>query len=179
MRGSNFTLKPFPSGHKPPSLRVTGSIERKRDILSVIYLLHDSLTELRIPAPVKKCERRKALWEETCLEFFLGIAGSDSYREFNLSPAGHWNVYLFTSYRKGMREDQGFTSLPFSVSKLPDSLQLSLQLDLKNIVPAGETLEIAVSAVIKDINSAITYWAPAHPGPQPDFHRREGFVIRR
>ena len=178
MKGSNFSLKPFPSDHKPPSLRVAGRLERKRNILFVSYSLNGSLTELLIPAPAKKSERRQALWEETCLEFFLGISGSDSYREFNLSPSGHWNVYLFTSYRKGMQEDQGFTSLPFSVSILPNSLQLSLQLDLKNIVPAGRTLEIAVSAVIKDINSTITYWALTHPGPQPDFHSRESFIIR-
>ncbi len=178
MKGCNFSLKPFPSDHTPPHLRITGSIGRTGNTLSVSYLLFGPLTELLIQSPAKRCERRQDLWEETCLEFFLGITGSGSYREFNLSPSGNWNVYLFTSYRKGMKEDPDFKSLPFSVSNGPNSLRLSLQADLKNIVRAGESLEIAVSAVIKDKNGNVTYWALTHPGPQPDFHRREGFIIR-
>ncbi len=178
MRHSDFSLKPFPSGHKPPPLRITGSIGRTGDVLSVSYLIFGPIAELLIPTPAKSCERRQGLWEETCLEFFLGIPGYGSYREFNLSPSGHWNVYHFTSYRKGMKEDPGFTSLPFSMSNGPGSLRLSLQVDLKNIFLAVQSMEIAVSAVIKDKKGKITYWALAHPGPQPDFHSRESFIIR-
>ncbi len=178
MKGRNFSLRPFPLDCKPSLLRITGSIARQNNTIFLSYALLGPLTELLIPLPAAKCERRNALWEETCLEFFFRTAGSDSYREINLSPSGHWNAYLFTSYREGMHEDQGFTSLPFSISAWRDSLRLSLQMDLKNIVPAGQSLEIAISAVIKGKNGGITYWALAHPGPRPDFHCREGFIIR-
>jgi hypothetical protein len=67
--------------------------------------------------------------------------------------------------------------LPFSVRADPDKLLLSLELDLKKIVPAGQVLLIALSAVIKEGSGRITYWALTHPGPGPDFHRRDGFII--
>ena len=54
--------------------------------------------------------RRDRLWEETCLELFLGEEGSERYWEFNLSPAGHWNVYRFEFYVS----DKGSLSEPFS-----------------------------------------------------------------
>jgi hypothetical protein len=76
-----------------------------------------------------------------------------------------------------MQEEPAFTSMPFIVRTCSDSLRLSLELDLGKIIPAGQALEVAVSAVIKDRNGSITYWALTHPGPQPDFHKREGFAI--
>jgi len=33
---------------------------------------------------------------------------------FNLSPAGHWNIYRFEDYRQGMQEEMAFVT-PFSV----------------------------------------------------------------
>src|SRR4030042_7193941 len=51
--------------------------------------------------------------------------GSERYWEFNLSPAGHWNVYRFASYRKEMREEPAFASLPFRVRTEPEALRLS------------------------------------------------------
>jgi hypothetical protein len=177
MKGRSFSLKPFPSDRPPPNVKITGSIGRLTNTLSLSYSLLGPLAELSIPPPAQKCERKNALWEETCFEFFLGTRGSDLYREFNLSPSGNWNVYRFTSYRKGMEEEPAFTSLPFSVRTRPDGLRLFLELDLEKIVPAEQVLQIAVSAVIKDRSGRITYWALTHPGTQPDFHRREGFIV--
>jgi hypothetical protein len=130
-----------------------------------------------IPAPADTRVRKNALWEETCFEFFLGMKNADHYWEFNLSPAGHWNVYRFKTYRQRMQEEQAFTSLPFSVRIRPDALRLSLKLDLDKIVPADQALKIGISTVIKTINSEITYWALTDPGPRADFHRRDSFII--
>lgn len=76
-----------------------------------------------------------------------------------------------------MREEPAFTSLPFSVQRQPDALLLSLEIDLGKIVRPEQKLEVAVSAVIKDIDGRMSYWALAHPGPQPDFHLRDGFIL--
>ena len=65
--------------------------------------------------PADMPARRDRLWEETCFEFFLAVKNSPRYWEFNLSPAGHWNVYRFADYRQGMQEEPAFASLPFSV----------------------------------------------------------------
>ena len=117
------------------------------------------------------------MWEETCLELFLGTADSGKYWEFNLSPSGHWNVYRFTRYREGMREEPAFTSLPFAVRMGPDALELPMELDVGKIVPAGKDLEAGVAAVIETTDGGKSHWALTHPGPRPDFHRRDGFAL--
>jgi hypothetical protein len=177
MRGRSFFLKPFPSDMPPPHLNLTCRIEGPADRLSLSYAFLGPLEEIIIPAPADPPSRKNSLWEETCFEFFVGTRNSDKYWEFNLSPAGNWNVYLFTSYRQGMQEEPAFTSLPLSVNTGPDGLRLSVQLDLRNIIPAGQVLKIAVSAVIKQKSGKITHWALTHPGPKPDFHRRDCFIV--
>jgi hypothetical protein len=172
-----FSLKPFPAGGLTAHIKITGNIERRAAALSVNYRLHGPLAEVALPPSPEPPVRKTALWEETCFEFFLGTNNSDRYWEFNLSPAGHWNVYRFTSYRQGMREEPTFISLPFEVRFLPDALLLSLKIDLERIIPAGQALEAAVSSVVKTADGKTTYWALAHPGRHADFHRRDGFLI--
>ena len=177
MNGQNFSLKPFlPSG--PLShLEITGSISRSSNTFTITYALLGPLSELTIPAPAEIPARKNALWEETCFEFFLALKNSDQYWEFNLTPAGHWNVYSFKSYRQGMQEEPAFSSLPFSLYRQPDSLRLSLKLDLAIIIPENQTFQIAVSAVIKALSGNTTLWALTHPGLEADFHRRDGFIL--
>ncbi len=179
MNLKEFSLEPFPSNGLPllNRLKITGKIGRHSDTLSISYALLGPLAEIVIPAPADIPVRKNALWEETCFEFFVASKDSGQYWEFNLSPAEHWNIYRFKSYRQDMREEPAFTSLPFCVSRQVDSLRLSLKLDLDRIIPADRILKVAVSAVIKSINNKITYWALTHPGPQADFHRRDSFII--
>jgi len=180
MNSRGFSLKPFPSSGLLPDLKITGSIERNSNALSISYLLSGPMDGILLPAPADISVRKKGLWEETCLEFFLGEKGSEQYWEFNLSPSGHWNVYRFNSYRQGMREESAFTSFPFSVKFCPDSLLLSLVLELDKFIPAErapEVFQVGISTVVKTRDGRTTYWALVHPGPQADFHRRDGFII--
>ncbi|MEB3264615.1 MAG: hypothetical protein VKJ66_09615 [Synechococcus sp.] len=39
-------------------------------------------------------------------------------------------------------------------------------------------LRIGVTAVLEDRRGGISYWALAHTGPEPDFHRRDSFLLR-
>jgi hypothetical protein len=172
-----FFLNPFPGEGNPAGLTIGGSIARRAEPLSVRCEVRGNLSKLSIPA-VKEAPRRKdRLWEETCFELFLGTADSARYLEFNLSPAGHWNVYRFDRYRGGMREETAFTLLPFAVRIGPDALELSMELDVGKIIPAGETIEAGVAAVIKTVKGGTNHWALVHPGPRPDFHRRDGFAL--
>jgi len=176
MNSKSFSLEPFsPTGPLPYS--ITGQLARKADTLVVRYALRGPMAGLVIAPPADLPARRHGLWEETCLEFFLAPKDSPRYWEFNLSPAGHWNVYRFQAYRQGMAEEAAFASLPFRVQRRRDSLVLHLELDLGRIFPAGRRLEAAIAAVIKAREGQVTYWALAHPGSRPDFHRRDGFVI--
>jgi hypothetical protein len=76
-----------------------------------------------------------------------------------------------------MREEQAFTALPFAVRIGPDSLELPTALDAGKIIPAGETIEAGVAAVIMTIDGGKSRWAPVHPASRPDFHRRDGFAL--
>jgi hypothetical protein len=177
MNAQSFSLKPFPSNKPRSDLEISGSITRHSDTLAIRYTLHGALTELHISAPAAAPVRKHGLWEETCFECFLAVENSPRYWEFNLSPAGHWNGYRFAAYRQGMQEETSFQALPSSVESQRDALLLAVELDLGRIIPTNQTLEIAVSTVIRHKDGTLTYWALTHPGPQPDFHRRDSFII--
>ena len=59
----------------------------------------------------------------------------------------------------------------------PDSLSVSLELEVAKIVAADQPLEVGIAAVIRLAGPGLTYWALIHPGPQPDFHRRDSFLV--
>jgi hypothetical protein len=177
MNRHNFSLEPFPGAGPLPSLKLTGSIARRGDILAIRYDLRGDLAELAIPGPARRPARRRGLWEETCFEFFLGVKGYQQYWEFNLSPSGHWNVYGFAGYRQGMAEETAFTSLPVGIQRRRDSLLVTLDAALDGIVAADQPLAVGIAAVIQLAGGGLTYWALSHSGPQPDFHRRDSFSI--
>jgi hypothetical protein len=171
-----FSLAPF-SSPRLSSEMIEGTIVRSAGMLSLHYRLFGRFDNLLIPAPAAVPERRARLWKDTCFELFLTVRGAPSYWEFNLSPAGHWNVYRFTAYRQEMAEKRAFATLPFMIQTESLGLTLGLEIELDRILPAAPALEAGVSAVLKHADGTVTYWALAHRGPQPDFHRRNGFLI--
>ena len=177
MNDQRFSLEPFPSARPLPSVTMVGTIARQANALAIRYTLLGRLREVVIPEPAAVPDRQDGLWKDTCFEFFLAVRGSPPYWEFNLSPAGHWNVYRFAGYREEMEEEPAFTALAFTVQSQRGALSLALELDLDKIVPADQALEVAISAVLKHKDGSMTYWALAHCGPQPDFHRRDSFII--
>ena len=112
MNGQDFSLQPFSPIGPPLNFKITGHITRRSRQLAIRYDLRGDLAELVIPAPADLPARRHGLWEETCFEFFLGVKDSPRYWEFNLSPAGHWNVYRFAGYRQGMAEETALDVTP-------------------------------------------------------------------
>jgi hypothetical protein len=177
MKERTFSLQPLAPAVPEPEVRITGSIARRGHGLALHYALRGRLAGLALPGPAENPTRRHRLWEDTCFEIFLAVKNSPHYWEFNLSPAGHWNVYGFTAYRQGMAEETALASLPFRVRRQPDSLLLALEVDLARIVRPDQALEAALAAVIKLKTGEATYWALTHPGPRADFHRRDGFLI--
>lgn len=177
MNARRFSLKPFLTAALPPDLKITGNVSRSSHIFAITYMLIGPLSKLLIPSHTGNPLRRKGLWEETCFEFFVAEKDLDSYREFNLSPSGDWNVYCFPTYRQGMSEEMRFSALPFSVEARTDFLKLSLEVDLTALIPGERELVVGVSAIIKSIDGSMSFWALTHPGPQPDFHRRDSFII--
>lgn len=172
-----FSLTPFSSTDISDSINITGIIERSYNKLTIHYSLTGDIPELAIPEEAGLPERRNSIWEETCFELFLSPKDSDNYWEFNLSPAGHWNVYRFSSYREGKLEEPAFIALPFNVSTCHDALSLSLEIDLDKINMADQQLNTGISAVIKQRDGMITHWALTHPGARADFHLRDSLII--
>jgi hypothetical protein len=177
MKARSFSLQPFPPTGCTPLVKINGIIGRRGETLAIRYALYGYLPALTIPLPAQTPTRSHGLWQETCFEFFLAVKDSPRYWEFNLSPAGHWNVYRFRAYRQGMAAETAFTSLPMRLRRQADYLLLALEVDLGKIVPADQALELGLSAVIKARVGQVTYWALTHPGPQADFHRRDSFIM--
>jgi len=177
MKPQSFSLQPFSAADPRLAVTITGTIARYANTLAISYELRGPLAELAIPGPADRSARRHRLWEGTCFEFFLAAREEPGYWEFNFSPAGHWNVYRFAAYRQGMAEEGAVRSLPFGLQRRPNSLLLGLEFDLALIIPAGQALVAGIAAVIQLAGGQVTYWAMTHPGPQPDFHRRDSFII--
>lgn len=177
MNARSFSLQPFSETGPVSSPKITGEISRVYNRLAIHYELVGHLAEIVVPMRAETAVRKNALWEETCFEFFIAAKGSSRYREFNLSPAGHWNVFCFAAYRKGMQEDAAVLSLPFNSHFSPGVLSLSLKIDLDRILPGDQALEVGISAVIKHRDGMMRFWSLSHPGPQADFHRRDGFLV--
>jgi hypothetical protein len=177
MTERTFSLKPFSSADAVSGLKIDGSIIRHSGTLEVRFHLTGPLSEIKIPGMSDSPARKDRLWDETCLEIFLAPHHSDQYWEFNLSPAGHWNVYSFRAYRDGMMKVPAFTSLPVSVSRYQDSFQLIMKTALVKIVPPGQRVDVGVSAVLKLAQGKPVYWALTHTGAEPDFHRRDSFIL--
>jgi hypothetical protein len=177
MNVRSFSLRPFPAAGAPPDGAITGSIARCSHSLDIQWTFKGRPAALVIPAAVETPARRHGLWLETCFECFVGVKHSPCYWEFNLSPAGHWNVYRFSGYRLGMKEETAFTALPFTVRSQPDSLSLRMKLYVGRVVEVAQILETNVCAVLKHKSGEVSCWALVHPGPQADFHRRDGFAV--
>ena len=176
MKVRSFSLEPFPGAATPPGIAIGGSISRFEHVIAVRYELSGDTAGIAVPESSLVPERRDGLWKETCFELFVAEKGRDEYREFNLSPAGHWNIYHFDGYRKGMREDPAFVALPFHLVKGREKIVLSLEIDADVFVRSDSRLELGASAVIVS-GTGTSCWAMVHPGNTPDFHRRDAFTV--
>ncbi|MEM9273868.1 MAG: DOMON-like domain-containing protein [Cyanobacteria bacterium P01_F01_bin.143] len=172
-----FTLIPFELPKSNSKINISGNIIRKDNKLNLAYLLQGNLSTIIIPEPSNLPTRKNELWQTTCFEFFLGIANSTQYWEFNLSPTGNWNVYRFSNYRSQMHEETAFTELPFTLNQQVNSLTINLEIDLNLITNSNTNLEIAITTVIKSSKGEISYWALHHPETIADFHNRDGFIL--
>jgi hypothetical protein len=172
---ASFSLIPFATD-SVPAIKIMGEIERQQNQLTIEYKLQGQ-TQVIIPQ-INTPTRKFGLWEHTCCEFFLGLQDSTQYWEFNLSFAGHWNVYHFLDYRQNLIEAKAFDSLPFQVLQANDNLQLKLKVNLNQIIAREQNLEVGVAAVIEDRARQLSYWALAHSAPEADFHLRDNYLLK-
>jgi hypothetical protein len=177
MGKSTFQLIPFDRDLFSNRYQIEGNIRRSRSRLNIFYRVTGPLEGLCIEPMADEPVRKDRLWEKTCFECFIGTARSARYWEINMSPAGHWNVYRFDDYRRGMQEDALFDRMNVSINSTDGRFELSGGLDLTPIGLKQQPILIALSAILTRIIGEPTYWALTHPGPKPDFHQREGFAL--
>ena len=125
------------------------------------------------PSPVQ----RDGLWQHSCLEAFVADASQSAYWELNLAPSGNWAVYRFDDYRSGQHPPEG-AAPRLAVEQEGGSLTLQLQWLLPLELAQASELAIGITAVLEQRNGTLSYWALHHPGPQADFHRRDGFILQ-
>lgn len=132
------------------------------------FSLKGFLDKLFVPPllPPKERLRTPDLWRETCFEFFISPDQSPGspYLEFNLSPQGHWDLYLFDSYRQGMRP---CAAKIISLHNMDQNWRVELQLQ-ENLPWQPQYHNL--SCVLKNTGGEISYWALSHPSAKPDFH---------
>jgi len=177
MDQQTITLHPFP-GRAAAALAITCTIGRQSHLLQVDFKLQGDLKAVAIPPLARRPARRQQLWESTCLECFVAAEASPAYREFNLSPSGDWNAYRFDDYRRGLREEKALPKLTVKIQREPGLLCLGAMIDLGGLGLDRQTLVMGVAAVVRTSGGRNTYWAAVHPGPEPDFHRREAFILK-
>jgi hypothetical protein len=141
------------------------------------FQLEGEMHALRIPGAAE-AGFADELWQHTCFEAFIAMAGSPAYREFNFSPSGEWAAYAFTDYRQ---RDMSWT--PAAAPRMhlratPESLDLEVTLPAALLCSPCGPLDISLTAVIETSGLTLSYWALAHPGERPDFHQRAAFTLR-
>jgi hypothetical protein len=171
-------LVPFGADPAAAPFRLEATAARQGASLRLRYNLLGPLERLRLPPPAQAHERRDGLWEGTCFEAFLAEAGAEGYRELNLAPSGHWNLYRLEGYRRGLRPEPLIRALPFQVTLAKEQLHLELTLDLKHLGLAQAHLELALTTVLQHGDGSCSFLALTHPGAEADFHRRDGFLLR-
>jgi len=146
----------------------------KADLLELAYAVRGAVGALCVPPPSEPM-RTDDLWKRTCFEAFVLAAPGDAYVEFNLAPSGRWATYHFDRYREGMRDAVDVVPAPLQVHADAARLDLATSARLPDLA-AAPVWRLGLTAVIEEVNGAVSYWALAHPSPQPDFHNAVSFL---
>ncbi len=169
-------LEPFPNAPHPP-LAIEARLDRSPSSIDLTYTLTGPLDAIGLPPPSAAPARRDNLWQSTCLEAFLGPVGHAGYLELNVAPSGDWNLYRFTACREGMSPVADARVEIREHLRTPAAFTLAVHLAIPPDLAAAP-LEIGITAVIEAQTGHRSYWALAHTGERPDFHRRDSFVAR-
>ncbi len=168
-------LQPFEPSPGLRGIQLAGEAIWKSAVLTLRFALDSPAGALRMPAPTGAPARRHNLWESTCFEAFIGRPGERAYRELNLAPNGHWNVYALTDYRENLEEWKAVQELRYALRRSDQHVELTCELDLSGWIAADQALEISLTAVLDHGGTGCSYWAWHHQGEQADFHIRRSF----
>lgn len=143
--------------------------------LILSYRWRGDLDALRLP-PAQTPMATDGLWQHSCCEAFVAAVDAPGYHEFNFSPSGCWAAYRFADYRQRDESWQVASAPRIRCQQENGLLRLEAQLPAA-LLPAGNALRLGLTAVVEARHGDKSYWALRHPGPTPDFHLRDSFVL--
>ena len=176
-------LIPFDRAQSPAVLATAEFVWTEDGPLELSFSLGPKLAESCIDGLLFNCaktdktpQRQDNLWSHTCFEAFLTRPSDEGYWEVNIAPNGDWNLYQFSGYRTGgMAEPLAEPpEVRFSMDRV--ACRCTIQIPLQPWWPLAEIPEIALTMVLEDRSSSLSYWALSHPADKPDFHDRRGFL---
>lgn len=176
---SRIPLIPHPTANAGGELRVVAHAGfAEPDMLRFQYRIDGDLGRVRVPR-AKDPERGDRLWQHTCVEAFVRAPGAAGYYELNFSPAGDWAAYRFTGYRAGMSSPEIDPPPQMLVRRVGQGLEVDAEVRLSNLAGLGEAprLQIALCAVIEEVDGRLSYWALRQPPQKADFHDPAGFAL--
>jgi len=171
-------LKLHPDLHCAAVTRIEVAAARARPSTLVLdYEITGKIGDLRMP-PMMAPVRSDGLWRHTCFEAFVRAAPGTAYHEFNFAPSTQWAAYGFDGYRSGMRIEGELVAPRFEMESSGKhyNLRVSLALDRLPSLPSDAIWRLGLSAVIEEMNGALSYWALAHPPGKADFHHSDCFA---
>ncbi|MBE9028444.1 DOMON-like domain-containing protein [filamentous cyanobacterium LEGE 11480] len=179
MTAQSYQLQPFPDATGLPAIQISGTVARSaNNQLTIDYKLEGAVNQIQLPSPNPEPLRRWELWETTCFELFIGCPETLNYWEFNFSPNGNWNAFALENYRKGIREESQIEQVNTIARNDSAGFQLETTIPLEPIVPADQSIELSITAVIETQEKNISFWATKHCSPEADFHQRNSFTIQ-
>lgn len=165
-----------PQSRCTAATRIDVDIARPRPGHLVLrYIVTGRTSDLRLP-PVTAPARADELWRHTCFEAFVRAAPDEDYYELNFSPSTQWAAYEFSGYRSGMRVANEVSAPLIEARSRDDEYILQAALDLERL-PSDAAWRLGLSAVIKDSDGNISYWALKHPPGKADFHHSDCFAL--
>ena len=117
--------------------------------------------------------RVDGLWQHTCVELFFAVADGAGYREFNFATNGDWAAYDFIAYRERAASLPQISPPRVVANVAGDVCHVSIELDAA-CLPDDVNAKFSATVVLESSSGELSYWAAHHPGPQPDFHHRDG-----
>ncbi|UXR63127.1 DOMON-like domain-containing protein [Bdellovibrio bacteriovorus] len=170
------SLKPFSKTALTESISVQGDITPLADNrLLVKFKIAGNIERILWPKAATQISREDGLWKHTCLEAFVGTGSTprSPYLEVNCAPNGHWNAYSFSSYREDMQPALD-TRVRLQHHE-PEQQEALFEIEIDSQKPFDFTC-LGLTAVIEFTDGSLSYWSLSHPGSDPDFHNKDGWI---
>lgn len=153
-----------PSCRPGPITSVTAAIHPAPRGCRAKFAFSGEISRIKVPI-LAPSERMDNLWKTTCFEIFWQPHGGSYYREFNLSPSSRWACYDFDDFRLNSR-DAPVEAI--SISSSHDDAMLELEAEIASALPLPA--DVALNAIVENMDGNIQFWALAFEQGKPEFH---------